>query len=434
MVTRRDFLKRMGAMAAAGVVAPSILDQSSAFARKVAASDRINIGLIGLRNMGWGDLNDMLAFRETQCVALCDVNSSLLKSRAAEIVKRSSRKPDLYGDYRKMLERKDIDVVVIGSPDHWHCLQMIDSCSAGKDVYVEKPIANTIAECDLMAAASHHYNQVIQVGQQQRSGEHWHEMKRYIDSGKLGRIAKVNVWANFSYCNVPYAATEPTPKDIDFDMWLGPAPKREYNTRYYHGLWRMFWDYGGGLLTDWGVHLLDMALWGMNVKSMPRRVVASGGNFCNPKNMAETFDTMSVVWEYDDFTINWSNQAFESGPYGRCYGVEFVGENGSLVVNRENWQVYPLHNKIPVEVREPDYTDRHRHMRNFLDCVRSRNKQTACTVDNGALCAKFAHLGNISARTGEALRYDEKRKAFDNREANKLLSREYRNGWKMPKF
>ena len=120
MVTRRDFLKRMGAMAAAGVVAPYFLDQSSAFARKVAESDRINIGLIGLRNMGWGDLNDMLAFPETQCVALCDVNSSLLKSRAAEIVKRSSRKPDLYGDYRKMLERKDIDVVVIGSPDHWH--------------------------------------------------------------------------------------------------------------------------------------------------------------------------------------------------------------------------------------------------------------------------------------------------------------------------
>lgn len=421
-------------MAVAGVVAPSLSGRSEASARKVAASDRINIGLIGARGMGWGDLNDLLAFPETRCVALCDVNSSILESRAAEIVKRSSHKPDIYGDYRKMLGRKDIDVVVIGTPDHWHCLQMIDSCAAGKDVYVEKPIANSIAECDLMAAASRHYNQVVQVGQQQRSGEHWHEMKRYIDSGKLGRIAKVNVWANFSYCNVAHAESGAAPSDIDFDMWLGPAPEREFNPRYYYGQWRMFWDYGGGLLTDWGVHLLDMALWGMNVKSMPKRVVASGGNYSYPDNMAETFDTMSVVWEYDDFTINWTNQAFESGPYGRNYGVEFVGENGSLVVNRESWQVYPVHGRIPVEVRDPDYADRHKHMRNFLDCIRSRNKETACTVENGALCAKFAQLGNLSARVGAALHYDEKRGLFDNREANKLLCPEYRKPWKLPKF
>ena len=434
MVTRRDFLKRMGAMAVAGVVSPSLMGQSEAKARKVAPSDKINIGVIGLRNMGWGDLNDMLAFPEARCVALCDVNSSLAESRAAEIVKRSQSKPELYGDYRKMLENKDVDVVVVATPDHWHCLQMIDACAAGKDVYVEKPIANTIAECDLMVAASKHYNQVIQVGQQQRSGEHWHEMKRYIDSGKLGHIAKVNVWANFGYCNFPYTENSPVPANIDFDMWLGPAPEREYNDRYYHGQWRMFWNYGGGLLTDWGVHLLDMALWGMNVKSMPKRVVASGGNYSNPKNMAETFDTMSVVWEYDNFTINWSNQAFESGPYGRPYGVEFVGENGSLVVNRESWQVYPVQGKIPVEVRDADYADRHRHVRNFFECIRTRNTETACPVSNGALCAKFAHLGNISARVGEALRYDEKRQAFDNREANKLITPEYRKPWKLPKF
>ena len=421
-------------MAVAGVVSPSLMGQSEAKARKVAPSDKINIGVIGLRNMGWGDLNDMLAFPEARCVVLCDVNSSLAESRAAEIVKRSQSKPELYGDYRKMLENKDVDVVVVATPDHWHCLQMVDACAAGKDVYVEKPIANTIAECDLMVAAAKHYNRVVQVGQQQRSGEHWHEMKRYVDSGKLGRIAKVNVWANFGYCNVPYTENSPAPDHIDFDMWLGPAPKREFNARYYEGQWRMFWNYGGGLLTDWGVHLLDMALWGMNVKSMPKRVVASGGNYSNPKNMAETFDTMSVVWEYDDFTINWSNQAFESGPYGRNYGVEFVGENGSLVVNRESWQVYPVHGRIPVEVRDPDYADRHRHMRNFLECLRTRNTETACTISNGALCAKFAQLGNISARVGEAIRYDEKRGLFDNREANKLITPEYRKPWKLPKF
>ena len=430
-MNRLEFLKRAGALVAAGSFYPVLTN--NLFARPMGANDRINVALIGCRNMGWGDLNDALLRPEVRCVALCDVDRKILEDRAAELEKRIGVKLDLYGDYRKLLERQDLDAVIIGTPDHWHCLQMVDACAAGKDVYVEKPIANSIGECDLMVKAAKKYGRVVQVGQQQRSATLWNSMKKYIDSGKLGRIAKVNVWANFAYARItnPVPDQEP-PQNVDFDFWLGPAPQRTFNPKRFHGSWRMFWDYGGGLITDWGVHLLDMALWGMNVKGMPNRVMASGGNHQDPLNYAETFDTMSVVYEFDDFIINWDNVTIETGPYNKNYGVEFVGENGSLVANRESWEVLPFKDKIEPFQSLPDYLDHRDHLANFIDCMKKREMNTACTIDNGALCAKYAHLGNISARVGSDIVYDDVRKKFNNKDANKLFIKEYRKPWKLP--
>ena len=430
-MNRLEFLKRAGALVAAGSFYPVLTN--NLFARPMGANDRINVALIGCRNMGWGDLNDALLRPEVRCVALCDVDRKILEDRAEELEKRTGVKPDLYGDYRKLLERQDLDAVIIGTPDHWHCLQMVDACAAGKDVYVEKPIANSIGECDLMVKAAKKYGRVVQVGQQQRSATLWNSMKKYIDSGKLGRIAKVNVWANFAYARItnPVPDQEP-PKNVDFDFWLGPAPQRTFNPKRFHGSWRMFWDYGGGLITDWGVHLLDMALWGMNVKGMPNRVMASGGNHQDPMNYAETFDTMSVVYEFDDFIINWDNVTIETGPYNKNYGVEFVGENGSLVANRESWEVLPFKDRIEPFQSLPDYLDHRDHLANFIDCMKKREMNTACTIDNGALCAKYAHLGNISARVGSDIVYDDVRKKFNNKDANKLFIKEYRKPWKLP--
>ena len=430
-MNRLEFLKRAGALVAAGSFYPVLTN--NLFARPMGANDRINVALIGCRNMGWGDLNDALLRPEVRCVALCDVDRKILEDRAAELEKRTGVKPDLYGDYRKLLERQDLDAVIIGTPDHWHCLQMVDACAAGKDVYVEKPIANSIGECDLMVKAAKKYGRVVQVGQQQRSATLWNSMKKYIDSGKLGRIAKVNVWANFAYARItnPVPDQEP-PQNVDFDFWLGPAPQRTFNPKRFHGSWRMFWDYGGGLITDWGVHLLDMALWGMNVKGMPNRVMASGGNHQDPLNYAETFDTMSVVYEFDDFIINWDNVTIETGPYNKNYGVEFVGENGSLVANRESWEVLPFKDRIEPFQSLPDYLDHRDHLANFIDCMKKREMNTACTINNGALCAKYAHLGNISARVGSDIVYDDVRKKFNNKDANKLFIKEYRKPWKLP--
>lgn len=435
MVTRRDFLKKMGALAMAGAVSPSLVNAKSPKASVMGANDRINIGLIGCRSMGWTDLLNAINVPGVECVALCDIDKNILDSRAAELTKNKGKKPEIYGDYRKLLERQDIDAVLIGTPDHWHCLQLVDACAAGKDVYVQKPIANSIAECDMMAKAAKHYNRVVSVGQQQRSAKLWIEMKKFIDSGQLGHISRVNVWANFRYAAILNPAKDSeVPAHIDFDMWLGPAPERTYNASRHHGSWRMFWDYGGGLLTDWGVHLLDMALWGMKVDRMPNRVMATGGNWAYPDNFAETFDTMSVIYEFDDFVMTWNNTTIESGPYGKNYGVEFVGTNGTLVANREGWEVYPLQGKCEAAKCSPDYQDLTLHHTDFYNCMRTRNMQTACTIDNGAMCAKYAHLGNISARVGSALVYDNDKQRFDNKEANKLIKPTYRKGWEFPKL
>lgn len=435
MVTRRDFLKKMGTLAMAGAVSPSLVNAKSPKASVMGANDRINIGLIGCNSMGWTDLLNAVNVPGVECVALCDIDKNIINRRAAELTKNKGTKPELYGDYRKLLERKDIDAVIIGTPDHWHCLQLVDACAAGKDVYVQKPIANSIAECDMMAKAAKHYNRVVSVGQQQRSAKLWIEMKKFIDSGQLGHISRVNVWANFRYAAILNPAKDsPVPEHIDFDMWLGPAPERTYNASRHHGAWRMFWDYGGGLLTDWGVHLLDMALWGMKVDHMPNRVMATGGNWAYPDNFAETFDTMSVIYEFDDFVMTWNNTTIESGPYGKNYGVEFVGTNGTLVANREGWEVYPLQGKCEAAKCSPDYQDLTLHHTDFYNCMRTRNMQTACTIDNGAMCAKYAHLGNISARVGSALVYDNDKQRFDNKEANKLIKPTYRKGWEFPKL
>ena len=435
MVTRRDFLKKMGTLAVAGAVSPSLVNAKSPKASVMGANDRINIGLIGCRSMGWSDLLNAVNVPGVECVALCDIDKNILDGRAAELTKNKGKKPEIFGDYRKLLERKDIDAVIIGTPDHWHCLQLVDACAAGKDVYVQKPVANSIAECDMMAKAAKHYNRVVSVGQQQRSAKLWIEMKKFVDSGQLGHISRVNVWANFRYAAILNPAKDsPVPAHIDFDMWLGPAPERTYNASRHHGSWRMFWDYGGGLLTDWGVHLLDMALWGMNVNGMPKRVMATGGNWTYPDNFAETYDTMSVIYEFDNFVMTWNNTTIESGPYGKNYGVEFVGTNGTLVANREGWEVYPLQGKCEAAKCSPDYQDLPLHHGNFYNCMRTRNMQTACTIDNGAMCAKYAHLGNISARVGSALVYDDEKQRFDNKEANKLIKPTYRKGWEFPKL
>lgn len=230
MVSRRNFIRHSASAVATGLIMPSVLNESNLFASSVGANDQINVALIGCRSMGWADLSDFLIHPEVNCIALCDIDKNVLEQKAAEVEKLRNKKPRLYGDYRKVLEKKEIDAVIIGTPDHWHCLQMVDACAAGKDVYVEKPIANSIAECDAMVDAAKRYNRVVQVGQQQRSGNHWHEMKKYIDSGKLGKIARVNVWANFNYATILNPVSDSAvPSGVDFETWLGPAPKRTFH-------------------------------------------------------------------------------------------------------------------------------------------------------------------------------------------------------------
>ena len=400
----------------------------------MTANDTIRVALIGCRGMGWADLCAMMQNPGVQLVALCDVDGEVLNNRTADAEKNWGRRPDQYSDYRRVLERQDIDAVIIGTPDHWHCLIMTDACSAGKDVYVEKPAANSIGECDAMLAAQKRYDRVVQVGQQKHSAEHWQKLHEYIAAGTLGHIGRINIWANFTYVHLKEATPDAEPPaTLDYDMWLGPAPKRPYSLTRNHS-WRCFWDYGGGLMTDMGPHLLDMALWHMNIKETPLSVSAVGGHFVDTDNKAETFDTLSVLYDLPQLSIQWNNTAFSSGPYGSVNGLEFIGEKGSVVTNYDWWEVLPNAGRTePMKVMATP-GEHVVHTGNFLDCVRSRRiDQLACPITHGVLCAKYAHLGNIAARTGKVLHYDDQRHTFHDKAADQLIAPKYRKPWKMYK-
>ena len=281
-------------------------------------SDTINVALIGCRNMGFGILEHHLSNSGVNCLAMCDIDQNVLYEKAADVKKRFNQTPKIYSDFRKLLEQKDIDAVIIGTPDHWHCLITVYALQAGKDVYVEKPMANSIAECNIMVNAAKYYsNRIVQIGQQQRSGFIFQKAMELIKTGRIGKLRKINIWANFEYgAGQKIVPDEPVPAGVDFDMWLGPAPKRSFNRTRYHGVWRMFWDYGGGLVSDWGVHLLDMGIWAKDVTTPPKKVLVYGANTFHEPRSRETFDSMSVIYPYDDFVINYDVTAgVQKGPY-----------------------------------------------------------------------------------------------------------------------
>ncbi len=433
--TRRNFLRNTGSLLAGATVSPLIFSDTIG---AVAANDKVVVGLIGCNGMGFYNLSDFLKVPGVECAALCDIDDTVLNNRAAEVLKLTGKAPKLYKDYRKLLEDKSIDVVIVGTPDHWHCLPMVNACEAGKDVYVEKPLANSIAECEVMVKAARKYNRVVQVGQQQRSGAHWKLVTDMIRDGKIGALRKVNVWANFNYgIGQPIVADSEVPAGVDFETWLGPAPKRSFNKTRFHGSWRMFWDYGGGLLTDWGVHLLDMALWPKDIKETPLAVTAAGGNLSFADHNHETFDTMNVSYQMKDYVINWQHTAgIESGPYGRNYGLEFIGDSGTVVINREGYEIFPEQEngsyKIPAIPKQGAKDSHLDHVKNFIECIKTR-KDPACPIENGRLVALYAHMGNIALRTQSRLVWNEATKNFGaNAAANALITPNYRAPWKMP--
>lgn len=438
--TRRNFIKKTS-MTAAGAGLFSILPSEKFYG--IVPSDKVNIALIGCRNQGFWDLRCHLDHGDTNCVALCDVDSGILNDRAAEIKKTYNQEPKLYKDFRKMLEQKDIDAVIIGTPDHWHCLQLVYACQAGKHVYVEKPMANSIAECNVMVKAAKYYNRIVQVGQQQRSGYVFLETMKMIKDGTIGKLRKVNIWGNFNYGtgSVP-VDDSPVPAGVDYDMWLGPAPARPFNKNRFHGSWRHFWDYGGGLMSDWGVHLLDMGLWAKDLVEAPAQVLTYAANSSTGNKVRDTFDTMNVIYPKKDYVINWDMTAgVEQGPYEKSYGLAFIGENGTIITNRNSFQVYPewdssaKKGKIEAKVYKEGKESHREHAANFIDCIRS-GKVPACPPEVGRVAALHAHIPNIGARTMESfLQWDDAKISFTNSEkANALIKPEYRSPWKFPEI
>jgi predicted dehydrogenase len=443
---RRNFIKGTSTALAGGLLLGPEMIQASG--KRISANDKLNIGVIGCNGMGWSNTNSFLKMNDVDLIGICDVDSNVIKKRLTDYAALRKNTPKTYNDYRELLNNKEIDAVVIGTPDHWHCKMMVDAVKAGKHVYVEKPIANSIAECNLMVAAQEKTGKIVQAGQWQRSGPHYKKAIEIVRSGVLGKIRLVKVWAYQGWMNpVPVVPDSAPPAGVDYNFWLGPAPKRNFNTNRFHFNFRWFWDYAGGLMTDWGVHEIDIALYAMEANA-PISVMATGGKLAYPDDASETPDTLQAIFQYENFNMLWEHATgIDLGNYKRREGIAFIGNYGTLVVDRGGYEVlvereadgysqWKKNKMEPIEAyvkpNELNYLDL--HTQNFVDAVKKNSQSVLNTpIRSGSVAAINAQMGNIAYKTGTKVFWDAKNGNFgNNAEANKLIKTNYHNGWEMP--
>ncbi len=315
---------------------------------------------------------------------------------------------------------------------------MIEACQAGKDVYTEKPVGNSIGECNAMVAAQQRYGRVVQAGQWQRSMQHFKDAIDFVYSGQLGNIRTVKVWCYQGWMR-PASVVPDTapPPGVDYSMWLGPAPKRAFNASRFHFNFRWFWDYAGGLMTDWGVHLLDYGLLGMKAGT-PKSIVSLGGRFAYPDLAQETPDTLTALYEFEGFNLVWDHaMGIDNGSYNRDHGIAFIGNNGTLVLDRGGWEVMEekhSEHKVSKPLIKASDNGLDKHWANFIGVVRSRRfADLHCSIQEGAHVATVAQMGNISFRTGKRLVWDPAKGGFTDEAVNaEYLMKEYHNGYKLP--
>jgi len=451
-VKRRDLLKRATALGA--LVGSELAFGESKAPARAPASDRIRIGMIGVGAFGTINLNDFLANKDVEVAAVCDVSEPNLEKAIAT----AGGKAKGYRDYRKLLESHDVDAVVISTPEHWHALMAIDACDAGKDVYVEKPASHHIRDGRLMVEAARRNNRVVQVGSQQRSGAHFQRVVKYIREGRIGEVRYAACWFHALPPAPKPPVSGPPPANLDFEMWLGPAPRLSYEEAFNVGR-RNYWSLWGGSITEWGAHLSDIVLWAMNATG-PQAVVAAGARF--NKKPGEIPDTLQVTYTFPNFLLHYSVLSHSSyglnGDVGAArfgsYGIQFQGTKGTLFVDRSGFRVtpQPLRHEEANQPPPPPSTDSRQtgfyytteilpeqsdssqqhgpHVRNFLDCVKSRKRPNA-DIEAGHRANTIGRLGNIAYRVGRRLRWDPAREQIlDDPEASLLALGTYRDPWK----
>ncbi|MCY2963461.1 MAG: Gfo/Idh/MocA family oxidoreductase [Planctomycetota bacterium] len=430
-LSRRQFLGSSAANAAgvaAGVASGVVPWMEEALAGEVSPSDVVRVGVIGVRNQGRLIAGELPRIPGVQVTGLCDVDGSLLPAVARQVAElQNGKAPRLERDFRSLLDDPAIDAVVIATPDHWHALMAALAMQAGKDVYLESPVTHTIDEGIRLADIARQLGRIVQGGLQQRSGRHFQQAIEYVRGGALGRVHLARAWTVHQKKTIGVKADGVAPPDVDYDQWLGPAPVRPFQPNRFHHNWRWFWEYGSGELGNWGVQMLDAARWGMGVDS-PVQVSASGGKY-HFQDDQQTPDTLSVSFSFPDTTILWEHRLWSNhAPEGRSSAAAFHGERGTLIVDRGGWKVYGGPEASGVgsgDLLVP-------HLKNFIDCVRSRSEPVAglaVSQPSSALC----HLGNIAYRLGTTVNVDPLTgRPRNDTSANRLAEMTYRAPWHWP--
>jgi predicted dehydrogenase len=396
------------------------------------ANDRVRMGLIGSGGRGREDLGTFLKQPDFEAVAICDVYQPFLQKGLAMTDGRAKS----FHDFRRLLEEKDIDAVIVGTPDHWHALMTVAACEAGKDVYCEKPLSLTVTDGRRMLDAARKHQRVVQTGSQQRSGSHYAAAVKLIQEDGIGAVHRIqcgmqrNAFPGFK----PTEMADGKTGGFDYEMWLGPAPKRAFDPFRCIYNFRWFWDYSGGQMTNWGAHHLDIARWitGADAAS----VVAGFGGRYALSDGGETPDVQEVTYQFPKVVVTWTASEIAEGP--KSVTLDVYGSKGMMTLTRGGFQVTPEKTgsgkeKAPamdaVQMKGNDLNAA--HARNFLDCVKSRKRPNA-DVEEGHRSAVMCHLGNISTRLGRSLKWDAaKEQVAGDAEANAMLSRPYRGPWKL---
>jgi predicted dehydrogenase len=440
---RRDFLINSSAFAAGLGITSLISSKTMANISTTAPSSRVNIAVIGV-GMGCRDLQGALTDNPwVHCIAMCDVNNLRLEEQAARFKKDFPGQASnirLYSDFRKLLENKEIDGVIIATPDHWHTYIFAEALKAGKAVYVEKPVANSVEECNVLMDLQNKYNRVVTTGLWQTSQKYFVGANEILKTGVLGDVYKVQLWLSQGTDPRPRVEDSLPPSTLDYDMWLGPAPERTFNS-YRVRSWRSFWHYGGGQQTDWGVHWIDSAFDGLQAlglsnREFPKAVFSTA--YKNKGTFNETPSCQTTIFQYDNFHIEWAQQV--AFLYNRNQGVAWIGSKATLVCNRDGYELIPQldrNNETSVEpvklVGKFEEGGIEAHTTNWCNCIRENSMQTNSPIDKGAFATILAHMANISYRSGTRVVYDpEKRRFVNNPAADLYVMPKYRHPWKLP--
>jgi predicted dehydrogenase len=461
-MTRRDIL-RVGAAAGAGLFGMGMLPQPAAAdkgraahnygvavepeptpRKRVQANDKMVLALIGSGGQGRGNMRGLMNKPGVEIAAVCDPDTTHNAQAAKMVEDKFGKRPQEIKDFRKVLEMKDVNGVIIATPDHWHALPMIYACQAGKDIHVEKPISHNIMEGRAMVEAAKKYNKVVQVNTWQRSTQHFVDAINYVRSGALGRISVCRAWKvqDPKAATMGKETTKAVPSELDYDLWVGPAAMEPYQDNRCHYKFRWYFNYAGGMTGDWGVHMIDIVLLGMSKDNnlvMPTRVSSFGGKFFVGANDDRTTpDTQIAIYEFPGWIMQWEVHIGDTkGPGvdgGRDHGSLFIGENGRVLVDRSGWSIFDNQGK-PVEKPEPGpkVSD---HGTDWLDCIKTRQNPRS-DIASMHQTTTVCHLANLAYLHNDAITWDPAKEVVTNdKKAMDLLSyrRPYRKPWSLPRL